>query len=387
MIRTADVVVIGAGVHGASTAFHLAKAGAGRVVIIDKLGVAGGPTAKSGAMIRPIFTEAPYIQLVLETTAMMEHWKDAVGGDPGFVKRGFLRFTQGFGAADLGGDLALMKHLGAKFEVVDAAVLRDRVPDADFRRGEKGLWLPRAGYADPIATTRSLVRAAVRHGATLVEGVQAQALVAKDSRIVAVKTDKGTIRTRAVVNCAGPWSARLAADVGVKLAIEAHRGGTTLFHRPQSIPVGSPILSDGVNQVYLRDVGEAMLRAAHFGWTRDRVDPDKYDETIPARQLASLRADLAKRFRSMNRAIYAGGFSAIYDMTPDAHPIIGQLGGVEGFWCNCGWSGNGFAPAPAAGRALAQQIVGGKSDISLAAFAWPRPAGLDARADLKWIHR
>lgn len=387
MNRTADVVVIGAGVHGASTAFHLARAGAGRVVIVDQHGVASGPTAKSGAMMRPIFTEAPYIQLVTESTEMMENWDAVVGGDPGFMERGFLRFTQGFGEEELGGNLDLMKQLGVKFEVVDASVLRSRVPDAAFRQEERGLWLPRAGYADPVKTTRTLVRAAVRLGVTLLEGVQVTGLTAPGGRIEAVQTNEGTISTRTVVNCAGPWSARLAAGIGVTLPIETHSGGTSLFQRPEGIAVGSPILSDGVNQVYLREVSDTVLRASHFGWTNNPVDPDSYDETISARHLTSLRDDLTKRFESMRRAVYAGGFSAIYDMTPDAHPIIGNLGGVGGFWCNCGWSGNGFASAAAVGGHLAARIAGKSSAVDLGMFAWPRPPETKTRPDGNWIRR
>ena len=133
-------------------------------------------------MIRPIFTEAPYIQLVLQATEMMEHWDDVVGGDPGFVERGFLRFTRTFDENKLGGDLELMKRLGVNFEILGVDELRSRVPDAEFRGDEQGLWLPRAGYADPIRTTRTLARAAVRHGATILEGVQVTAINARGSR-------------------------------------------------------------------------------------------------------------------------------------------------------------------------------------------------------------
>ncbi|MSU66674.1 MAG: FAD-binding oxidoreductase [Opitutus sp.] len=387
MNQTADVVIIGAGVQGCTTAFHLAKAGAGRVVLIDKSGVASGPTARSGAMIRPIFTEAPYIQLVQEATEMMERWDECVGGDPGFVERGFLRFTPNFDSEVLGGDLDLMKALGVKFEILSADSLRARVPDAEFRGDEQGLWIPRAGYADPVRTSRTLARAALRHGTALLEGVQVTAITVRGSRIESVQTDQGVIATRTVVNCAGPWSAGLAAAIGVNLPIQTHRGGTSLFQRPDALPAGSPILSDGVNQVYFREVGPDLLRASHFGWTHQLVNPDTYDETLGPEQLHALREDLKKRYRSMPRAVFAGGFSAVYDMTPDAHPIIGNIGGIDGFWCNCGWSGNGFASAAAVGRHLAARMQGRTSDVDLAMFQWPRPLETKPRPDGNWIRR
>ena len=89
----------------------------------------------------------------------------------------------------------------------------------------------------------------------------------------------------------------------------------------------------------------------------------------------------------MQRGIFAGGFAAIYDMTPDAHPIIGPVGGVDGFWCNCGWSGNGFASAAAVGGHLAARLAGRASAVDLAMFAWPRPPETRTRPDGNWIRR
>ncbi|MFO1447424.1 MAG: FAD-dependent oxidoreductase [Opitutaceae bacterium] len=387
MSTLADVVVIGAGVHGATVAYHLAKAGAGRVIVIDKAGVAGGPTAKSGAMLRPIFTEAPYIQLVMRSIEMLEHWDDVVGGEAGFVERGFLRITRNFSEADLGGNLDLMKSLGAEFEILGLDALKTRVPDAEFVGDELGLWLPRSGFADPVLTTRTLARAAQRRGVEIWEGTQVTGLLARDSRISGVQTDRDLIHTRTVVNCAGPWSTRLAAGIGVELPIETHRGGTSLFQRPEALPVGSPIFSDGVHQVYFREVNDHVLRAAHFGWTKHQVDPDTYDETISSEQYLGLRDDLRKRFRSMRRSVYAGGFSAIYDMTPDAHPIIGNIGGIDGFWCNCGWSGNGFASAAAVGEPIVDLMQGKTPGVDLSLFAWPRPPATKIRPDAHWVRR
>jgi sarcosine oxidase subunit beta len=89
----------------------------------------------------------------------------------------------------------------------------------------------------------------------------------------------------------------------------------------------------------------------------------------------------------MRRGVYAGGFAAIYDMTPDAHPIIGNIGGVAGFWCNCGWSGNGFASAAAVGGHLAARMAGRSSAVDLGMFGWPRPPETKTRPDGNWIRR
>ena len=129
------------------------------------------------------------------------------------------------------------------------------------------------------------------------------------------------------------------------------------------------------------------MRAARFGWTADRVDPDTYDETISREQHDNIRSLVEKRVPAMRRTPSVGGFSAIYDMTPDGHPIVGPVGDIDGFWCDCGWSGNGFASAPAVGRHIATAITGGTSEIDLSAFAWPRAADATARPDVSWVRR
>ena len=374
----ADIVIIGGGVHGASLAFHLARQRAGKVVLLEKHHLASGPTAKSGTLIRPLFVVRAYIQLVLEATEMFENWEEEVGSSPGFVQNGFLRISRSLEPALLGGDLELMKGLGAPFEVLKRGDLSECAYSSKYREEEVGLFFPRGGFADPVLTTLSLARAAEGLGAEVCEGVSVTGFRVEQGRIEAVETNRGPINTRMVVNCAGAWGHRVASLAGLELPIEVHRQPTCLFDRPEELRVGAPILSDGVNRVYMREIGGRLMRSAPFGWLVDPTDPDAYDETIDREQIPLIRKALENRTPTMSRAACYGGFSAVYDMTPDGHPIIGDFPEVEGFWCNCGWSGNGFAGAPALGRHLANLILEGSSKVDLSRFRWPRPEGVQA---------
>ncbi len=190
-----------------------------------------------------------------------------------------------------------------------------------------------------------------------------------------------------MVNCAGAWSRCVARMAKVELPVEVHRMPTCLFRRPEEMGNQGPIISDGVNRVYLLALGDSVLRVAHFGWASDLADPDTFDETVRPDQVGVLQAGLQSRFSVMRRSICWGGFSALYDMTPDGHPIVGKIAEIDGFWCNCGWSGNGFAGAPVVGKSLAQMILGESCDIDMSLFTWPRRLDVNARADLQWIHR
>ncbi len=387
MTATAEIVVIGGGVHGSSLAFHLAAAGVGHVVLLEKQHIASGPTAQSGAMIRALFNTRAYVELVVASTRMFENWDEIVGGDAGFVQQGFLRITNTLDSSSIGGDLELTRESGEPFEMLTTEELSRLVPAGEFQDGEIGILFPTGGYADPFKTTVELADAAGRHGAEIREGVRVTDIRVDSGSVTAVETDSGTIATPLVVNCAGSWSDRIAAMAGVKLPILIQPAPTCLFRRPDSMNTIGPILSDGVNQVYLRAMGEAVYRAAHFGLSAEIVDPDNFDDAVPAGQARMLKEGLSNRYDALRRAPGLGGFTALYDMTPDGHPIVGPIEGVKGFWCDCGWSGNGFAPAPASGRSLAQMITGSEPDIDLSYFGWPRSADVSRRVNRDWIHR
>ena len=380
MIATADIVVVGGGVHGCGLAFQLAAANAGRVVLLEKKHIAAGPTAQSGAMIRVLFDQKIYVDLVVASTRMFESWPGLVGGDAGFVQDGFLRITDSLDAEVIGGDLELTRLVGEPYEVLSQEQLVELAPAGTFREEEFGILFPTGGYADPYKATVELAEAARRHGALIHEGVQVMGIQTESGRVKAVETDQGEIATPLVVNCAGSWSKRVAAMVGVELPIEVHLAPTCLFRKPESMRTAGPILSDGVNLVYLRGFGDAVYRAGHFGISDETADADDYDDAVRADDATAIQEGVRCRYDDLRRAPFMGGFSALYDMTPDGNPIVGPIPDVEGFWCDCGWSGNGFGPAPSATRSLAQMIMGQTPEIDLSYFSWPRRSDVVTRA-------
>ena len=387
MIDTADFVIVGGGVQGASLAFHLAQTGAGSVTLLEQHTLASGPTGRSGAMIRPLFTEREYLESVVAATEIFNDWDTIVGGDAGYRQPGFMRIVSEWTVEQLGVDLDILDHLGVQHERISHDDLDRHVPLGEFHDGELGLFLPSGGFADPVRTTRTLARASERAGVTIMEGTAVTGVIVANGRIQGVETSAGRIASPIVVNCAGAWSRDLALMAGIKLPIEDHRTPTAILYAPEGYPEGAPIQSDVRHKVYMRSLGSNLLRVAHFGWHRDLVDPDDFDETVSQEQLETLRDASQQRTPSMRFTPVFGGFSAIYDMTPDGHPIIGHVEGPDGFWCNCGWSGNGFASAPAIGRSLAQLITQETPDIGLEFFGWPRLGGLNIRPDMQHIHR
>jgi glycine/D-amino acid oxidase-like deaminating enzyme len=232
-------------------------------------------------MIRPLFADRVYVELVHAATGLFERWEEEVGGDAGFVQPGFLRITQSLDQAEIGADLGLLRDVGVPFEILTAAQMRSLAPFGDFADSEKGVFLPKGGFADPSRTTIALAEGARRFGADIVEGVAVTGIESGGGAVRGVRTDRGDIAAGVVVNCAGAWSGRVAALAGIHLPIVAIRSPTCLFQRPDSLPVSAPVLSDGVHRIYLRAQGGEMVRAAHFGWTDDPCDPEQWDESPP----------------------------------------------------------------------------------------------------------
>ena len=202
MNPTADIVIIGGGIHGCSLAFHLAAASVGRVVLLEKKHIAAGPTAQSGAMIRALFNTKVYVDLVVASTRMFEQWDEIVGGDAGFVQQGFLRITDSLDAGVIGGDLELTRQAGEPVEILTSGQLAQLVPTGQFADGEFGILFPTGGYADAYKTTVELAEAAKRRGAHLHEGIEVTGIRIDHGQVSAVDTDAGAIATRLVVNCA-----------------------------------------------------------------------------------------------------------------------------------------------------------------------------------------
>lgn len=352
----ADVVVIGAGVVGASAAFHLAELGVD-TLIIDRGGPAAGSTARSGALIRCHYPTALEASLAWESlTGYFERWGERVGGGCGFTRTGFAYLASEAYADALRHRVALQRDAGVETSVISPEELREIDPSLDTSDIALAAYEPRGGYADPTATTVSLMDAALSLGARF-ERREATRLISAGGRIRGVETPRGEIQADAVLLAAGAWSVPLAASVGVELPISPARVRVALFERPYELATHLTLI-DSVRNFYARPAAE---RATLIG-TRSSLewlDDPSAATPAPDQDFADgVSRTLAARIPALAGAPYRSGRSGILDMTPDDHPILGP-GGPEGLFLATGWSGTGFKKAPAVGAELAAWIHAG----------------------------
>jgi sarcosine oxidase subunit beta len=352
----ADVVVVGAGVVGASVAFHLAERGIDTLVL-DREGPAAGSTARSGALIRAHYPTALEADLAWESlTKYFEPWDERVGGGCGFTRTGFAYLVGEANVEALRHNVALQRGVGVETDLVGPEELGALDPSLRTDGVTLAAHEPRGGYADPIATAIGFLNAAQALGARF-ERRRVTALLERGGEVRGVQTEDASIEAEIVVLAAGAWSVPLAGSVGLGLRIRPARVSVALFERPYELPTHLTVI-DTTEGFYARPAAESATLVG----SRDSLEwLDSPDEPTPEPDAAFVleaSQKLGRRIPALANAPYRSGRSGILDMTPDGRPILGPAG-PEGLFFATGWSGTGFKKAPAVGAEVARWISDG----------------------------
>lgn len=356
--RGADVIVVGAGIIGASVAFHLAERGVDTLVI-DREGPAAGSTARSGALIRAHYPSALDADLAWESiTDYFEPWGERVGGGCGFTRTGFALLASEQEAGALERNVAMLREeVGVDTGLLSPKGLGDIDPTLEVGDITLAAYEPRGGYADPGATVWGFLSAAQRLGARF-ERRRALALTEDDGQIRGVETEEGHLEARAVVVAAGAWSVALAASAGLELPIRPARVQVALFERPHSLTTHLTLI-DTVSEAYCRPTTDRCtlvgMRTSELEWLQS---PDECDPRAEAGFVERASRRVAHRIPALKDGPYRSGWAGVVDMTPDGQPILGPEG-PEGLYLSAGWSGKGFKKAPAVGAELARWVEEG----------------------------
>jgi sarcosine oxidase subunit beta len=374
---TADVIVIGAGVQGASLAFHLAERGA-RVIVVERSAVAAGATGRSSGLVRMHYHLLAETQLAWASFPYFRDWAARVGGECGFTQTGFLWMEPADGEARLRANVAAHRALGIETSVVDADDIRRIAPALVVADDEVAAYEPESGYADPSGTTAGLMRAARDRGATLVRGAAVTAIPVTGGRVTGVQTTQGAYAAPVVVNAAGGWAARVAALVGLEIPVTVWRHDTGYVGVPAMVARPLPVVIDNPNAQYLRPEGASLALIGLEDENGLDGDPDRDTAEAEPGFAERVTERVIRRIPALADGTFQSAHSGQDGLTPDQRPILGQAG-PDGFVLDCGHSGTGFKTAPAVGLGMAELILDGAAasvDISpfrLERFAEGRP--------------
>lgn len=365
MIETAEVVIIGGGVIGASAAYHLTHAGCRDVLILEREAQQGlGSTGKATGGVRAQFSTDINIAMSLYSFDLFRQFHDVTGHECGYEPRGYLfvattdaqiEFLRNNRERQLAAGLNNVE-LWSRDEVAR------NVPSLRVDEVVGASYCPTDGFIDPLAVMRGFTAAAVRGGARIMLETEVMGIVTEADRVIAVETNRGRIGAGNVVCAAGAWAGRVAKLAGVELPVEPLRRQIVWATTPEPLPAGLPMVIDLTSGFHFRPAKGPVQNEMLLAWpdpsekTSFRTDFD--DNFVPkildqTDRLAPFIRDV-KVDRSRCRA-------GLYEMTPDHHPIIGPAPGLEGFYLVNGFSGHGVMHSPAAGRMIAERVLHGES--------------------------
>jgi len=325
---------------GASIAFHLASLGARDVVLADRQGVAAGATSKAMGGVRQQFSTAAEVRLAQASIRFFEEL-----GPPLFEQVGYLFLaTTEDGLVELEERRALQAELGVPVERVDPSLVEGLRTDDVLG----AVNCATDGVADPPGVTRELVRRALRLGVEVREGA-----------------DAATFDADVLVIACGPWSAELAAKRGVDLPVRPLCRQLLQTGSLPDLPEDLPMVLEAETGFHFRRRGDRLVLAM--------ADPEPrwgFDEVVDESLVEDRLARLVHRYAPAAEATIERSWAGLYDMTPDAHPILGEV--ADGVYAACGFSGHGFMQSPAVGRALAEEILGETPSLDLGPYRLDR---------------
>ena len=356
-----DVAVIGAGVHGASVAFHLANRGV-RTAVIERTAPAGGPTGRSSAIVRAYYTNAFLARVARDSIAMFRDFEQHTGRDAGFRETGLLVLHPPEDEATVREVVPRLNDQGIPTDLLEPQQVVAEWPAFDLDGIAIAAFERDAGYADPVLTTQGLLERARELGAEVNLGHGVMSIERRGSAWNVSTTD-GSIAAERVLIAAGPWSAPLAAMVGadLQLTVERHIVATFAWSDDTRVPAHG----DLPNGYYFRPEGEELFLMGPLH-PEPNVDPDDFDEHVGTSEAERLGAGVVRRAPALRHATARGGWASLYDVSPDWQPVIGEI--APGVFVDAGTSGHGFKLAPALGAHIADLLTGGEADPGLDQF-------------------
>jgi sarcosine oxidase subunit beta len=380
MRRTADVVIVGGGCMGTSVAFHLARRGLTDVVLVEREAQLGaGSTGRNAGGVRHQFSQEVNVRLSIESIQFFERFEEEVGRPIDFHQDGYLFLLSSAPAvAAFRAGVALQRRLGVEVEWLEPDEAGRRAPGVALDGVLAATFCARDGIADPAGVTLGFAWAARAAGVEIARHTEVTGIRTRGGRVAGVDTTRGPIETPVVVDAAGPWAGRVARLAGLDLPVEPLRRHIFLA-QPEGggswddpahvgrVPRSRVMVIDFETTFYLHREGARVL----FGMA-DPAEQPGFDTSVRWDFLPEVIEVARRRLPALGDAEISHAWAGLYEMTPDAMPVIGPAPALDGFYVVAGFSGHGFQHSPAAGRIVADLVTGRDPGFDLTPFAFGR---------------
>jgi len=354
--KTADVVIIGGGVMGASTAYHLALKGCPNVLLLERESFFGmQATGRCAGGIRHQFGTEINVRISLLSLPMLDRFEQELGQPIDLRYCGYLfLLTNAQDVAAFRQQVEMQRRLGAQTEWLQPEQIADLAPLVNLDGVLAGTFNAHDGLADPNSVVQGYVSGARRLGARLLNDVDVTGIRVKGGKVQGVITDQGEIAAPVVVNAAGPWAGVVGEMVGVPIPVAPVRRQIAVTGPIPQVPPDFPFVIDFATGLYFHREGQGILTGM-----ANPDQPVSFDQSMDMEWELVHLEEAMKRLPILEQAGLASRWAGLYEVSPDAHPILGRVSEVDGFYCIGGFSGHGFQHGPACGLLLAEEIVDG----------------------------
>ena len=364
MTVTAEAVVIGGGVMGASILYNLASMGVVAPILLERQTLGAGSTGRSSGAIRMHYSTEVNARLAWESLRYFQNWDELVGGggDPGFVRTGYMVFAPEHEAKGFRHNIDMQQRIGIDTRIVSWTEARDLAHAFHLGESEHFAWEDQSGHGDPSGTALAYATRARELGASVVLESPATGVVVESGRVIAVRTESETYETDTAVIATGPWSSQFLKHLDVDLPLLPTRHEVILIRRSETGVSHHPGGGDMANLIYFRPEADNLTLVGN-GNREEEVDPDTYNQRASTDFVQDIWGRLARRIPGIEDGQLAHGYAGLYTTTPDLHPVMGPVDGIDGLYICTGFSGHGFKLAPAVGVCMAELIVHGESKL------------------------
>jgi sarcosine oxidase subunit beta len=360
MLDKAQIVIIGAGVVGASVAYHLAQRGHSNILLLEKEPTEiSGSTARSAAGVRHQFSSETNVRLSLYSIERLKHFHEEIGGHADLRQVGYLFLVNDPATWEqYRRNVAMQRALGAPVAELtpeEAARFVPRMRRDDLVGATYG---EADGYCDPHGIALGYLQRARELGARLRRETAVTGFVLRNGHVDGLETAAGMVGCELVINAAGAWAGQVAALAGLDLPVKPYR--RTIFCTapfPQ-IPKPLPLTVDVGSGFYMRSEGESLLIGRS-----NPAEPSSFNTNVDWDWLDHVLEPGLQRFPILEEAALAEQqcWAGLYEITPDSNPVLGRHPELVGYYDASGFSGHGIMHAPATGMLLAEEIIDGQA--------------------------
>ena len=360
MPNTADAVIIGGGVMGCSILYNLAEQGFTDTLLLERDVLASGSTGKSQAILRMHYSNEVTSSLAWQSLEVFKNFEEFTGSPSGYTRTGYFLIVGSEDRQAMYENVAMHRRLGIASEIVSIEDMRELAPMLAVGGDESFAYEAESGYADPYSVTIGFANRAREMGARIQDGSTVTSIEVTGGKVTAILTVDGRVETPIAVVAAGPWSDRLLSSVGVDVPIRPLRHQVIVLRRSPGPDGDHPVVADNLNGFSARpDIGGLTM----IGAGEDEfVDADTFNQGVDMDVVQPAFEGIVKRIPAMSRAVFRGGWSGAFTVTPDWHPVLDRIEGIDGLYCAVGFSGHGFKESPMIGKAMAELITKGRAE-------------------------